>query len=244
MPGVLKTGAYRRAKGAVALSGPLLSVPNLVNHRQGNFCRLTPTALFAKLDHGDLMTRNCPHCGAKLSIQDNKITGSVALLKCAGCQQLCAIEPPLKRQIELLETARQIEKPWYRQAWFYATSVLVVLAITGSGSYALYRYALLQEVQQAEAEARQEAKKLAQAAQATAPVVRREPKQTTVQVNVPSAILRSGPGSLYRRVSTAAAELQLIVLNEKQDWLEIKVKDGSLPQTAWIRKDLVRKVTE
>jgi hypothetical protein len=67
-------------------------------------------------------------------------------------------------------------------------------------------------------------------------------------INVPTAIIRSGPGSDYRMVGSATAQMEVLLKKEKDNWMEVvrTVEDkntngiNTTEWVGWIRKDLVK----
>lgn len=93
-----------------------------------------------------------------------------------------------------------------------------------------------------------ESERAPSAAMTESPSASADPTQqkVMVQVTAPSAILRAGPGVMYRRVGLAQSPLKLNVKSWKADWLEVEVEAqnagsvGANLKSVWIRKDLVR----
>ena len=74
-------------------------------------------------------------------------------------------------------------------------------------------------------------------ATATEPTPNRQPAaQEFVEVTKASVILRSGPGTNFRKLGVAATGIALPVLSREGDWLRVE----SDSKTAWIRSDLVK----
>lgn len=74
------------------------------------------------------------------------------------------------------------------------------------------------------------------------------PAPFLVEVSKSSAILRSGPGTNFRRLGLAGTEAKLPVLEWRGDWFRVAIGGSEMPGnsadgTAWIRNDLVRRAT-
>jgi hypothetical protein len=84
---------------------------------------------------------------------------------------------------------------------------------------------------------------LASSAQPPQPAAK-APVEKRVEVSASSAILRSGPGTQYRKVGMARAELKLLVRGAYEDWIEVETPEDFKKglKAAWIRKDLVKPI--
>ena len=67
-----------------------------------------------------------------------------------------------------------------------------------------------------------------------APPIQRE----QIEVIATQALLRSGPGTGFKKLGFAAAHLKLLVMSQQDNWIQVELPKQN---TAWIRQDLVKK---
>lgn len=199
------------------------------------------------------MARGCPHCGVSIKVDEDKLAGRWGFSDCPACQNRFVVIPTVSSHGARRESKSAIfrlpatpETPEKKRIPLGLDSKHLKTLAALLAFYALalnFRVINPTRGYVAPASEKTDTLHLAAAAPIPAPVVADVPT-SLVHVLSDHVYLRSGPGSVWRRVAQAGPATELKLKTREGEWIQVEVL-SELPMNVadrgkplWIRSDL------